>query len=161
MTWRLSFDGVKYQPGIRCNAKVARVTPGRHPPSESPDGGHPKTMPLYVRGHSDGMQQTTHGTARPFNSVGTRGADRRRSIRLGRVEFDGFIPVSRVRSNPKKWGSRPCGTPYRWDPTLALVVRCHPIARWTPNSDHAMRHIFGDQSSHEDCSRQPPTLTGW
>ena len=80
--------------------------------------------------------------------------------RSHRARFDGFMPVNRVRSNPKKWGSRPCGTPYRWDPTLALVVRCHPIARRTPNSDHAMRHIFGDQSSHEDCSRQPPRLLG-
>ena len=65
-------------------------------------------------------------------------------VRIARtsVEFDGFIPVTRLRSNPKKWGSRPCGTPYRWDLTLALVVRCHPIARWTPDSDHAMRHIY-------------------
>src|SRR6056297_3919110 len=74
-----------------------------------------------------------------------------------REQSDGLIRPCRVRSDPKIWESRPCGTPYRWDSTLALVVRCHPIARAVPNSDHAMRHIFGDRSSFEDRSRQPPT----
>ena len=71
------------------------------------------------------------------------------------VGFDGFIPANHVRSDPKKWGSRPCGTPYRRDPTLALGVRCHPFARWTPNSDHAMRHILVTSLSQRDCSRHP------
>ena len=96
--------------------------------------------------------------------LGRHSWSRSKLVRIARtsVEFDGFIPVTRLRSNPKKWGSRPCGTPYRWDPTLALVVRCHPIARRTPNSDHAMRHIYLVTSlSLRDCSRHPHALWAW
>jgi len=52
-------------------------------------------------------RQNTREIARPFNSAGTRGSTR--------GEFDGFIPGTHIRFDPKKWGSRPCGTPYRWD----------------------------------------------
>jgi hypothetical protein len=35
-----------------------------------------ETTALFITGHSDRMQQTTHEIGRPFNSVDTRGADR-------------------------------------------------------------------------------------
>ncbi|ERH07104.1 MAG: hypothetical protein J07HN4v3_02741 [Halonotius sp. J07HN4] len=84
------------------------------------------------------MQQKHTASRGPFNPVSTR-MDHVDTLH-GMIRRAYTAQSDTLRSD--KMGIPSLRYAVSRDPTLALVVRCHPIARVAPNTDHAMRHIW-------------------
>jgi len=119
---------------IECTGRVWKHA---RPPPSGTAGRHPVQNNALKYNRALNWNATKHtASRRPFNPVSTR------------MDHVATTPPTIRRAytaQPDTHRSEEMGIPpLRYaasrDPTLALVVRCHPIARVAPNTDHAMRH---------------------
>ena len=122
---------------------TGRVWKHARPPPSGIAGRHPdRTNALKYNRALDWNAAKHTASAQPFNSVSTRiGSERAVDTTRPRVIRRAYTAQSDTFRS-EEMGIPPLRYAVSRDPTLALVVRCHPIARVAPNTDHAMRHIW-------------------
>ena len=118
---------------------TGRVWKHARPPPSGIAGRHPdRTNALKYNRALDWNAAKHTASRRPFESVSTRMDRVDDSPRVIRRAYTAQSDTLRSDS----MGIPPLRYAASRDPTLALVVRCHPTARVAPNTDHAMRHIW-------------------
>ena len=144
-----------YKPRLRLNALVVCGNTLDHCRPESPDGSQFEPTPLSITGRSTGMQQKHTASRRPFESVSTR---------MDRVDDSPRVIRRAYTAQSDTFRSEDMGIPplryaVQTGSDVSLGSSVPPDCSRGPNTDHAMRHIFGDRFLSRNRSRQPPTVS--